>query len=193
MKPFILFILCAFLLIRLDAQTITENKPDNSHPFYLGVGTGFDNFTGMIGASGTLRVSQMVSLRGGLGIGGWGAKSSIGIKLDKGADSKWAYNLGYSACSGLKDFLTELETSSGENRDVKLDLLSASTLNLAIDRNWRVGKANIFYLEMGYAVPLQGQRWEVKDGTTLSSNGKKVLDIMQPGGIIFGAGFAFRL
>jgi len=193
MKHFLLLILFAFLLIKLDAQVITENKQDNSRRFHLGVGTGIDNFTGALGISGTLRVTEMVSVRGGFGVGGWGTKSSIGLKFDKGANSKWAYNLGYSACSGLEDFVTELENNSSVNKDVTLDLLSASTLNLAIDRNWRVGRHNLFYLEMGYAVPLQGRRWTVKDGTTLSTDSENFINMMQPGGIIFGLGFAFGL
>jgi len=193
MKSFLLFMLCAFLLIRLDAQSITENKSDDSHPFSLGVGTGFDNFTGLVGVTGTLRVSDMLSLRGGFGVGGWGTKSSVAIKFDKGEKSKWAYVLGYTANSGLKDFKTELETSSGSKRDVALDLLSTSTLNLAFDRNWRVGRRNLFYLEFGYAVPLQGQRWKITDGTTISGNSEQAVNMAQPGGIIFGAGFAFGL
>lgn len=193
MKPLLLFILCAFLLIRLDAQTITENKSESAHPFYLGVGSGFDNFTGFLGVSGTLKVYDNLSLRGGFGIGGWGTKTSIGVKLDSPNAARWSYNLGYSACSGLDDFLLDMELSNGQTAPVKVDYLSASTLNLAIDRNWRLGKSNLFYLEFGYALPLQGQRWEVVDGSSISANQQKVLDILQPGGIIFGAGFAFKL
>jgi hypothetical protein len=193
MKKCFLFILCAFLLIRLEAQNITENKSDNAHPFYLGVGTGFDNFTGMVGVSGTLYVVDNLAIRGGLGIGGWGAKKSIGLKLDSRNDGKWSYNLGYSVASGLDDASVELETNNGQTSKVKVDLLSASTLNLAIDRNWRIGRSNNFYLEFGYAIPMQGQRWKMVEGYYTTNNGAKVLDIMQPGGIILGAGFAFKL
>lgn len=193
MKRFLLLAACVLLLIRLDAQTITENQSEQSHPFYLGVGTGIDNFTGTIGVSGTLKVYDKLSLRGGVGLGGWGAKSSIGLKYDTSDAGRWSYCLGYSYCPGQDNLKLNMEMSTGSKQDVTLNYLSASTINLAIDRNWRVGKANIFYLEFGYAIPMQSNRWKVTDGSSISSNSERVLNISQPGGLILGAGFAFRL
>jgi hypothetical protein len=189
----ILIVLCAFLFVQLNAQTITENRTEQSHPFYLGVGTGFDNFTGLIGVSGTLRVYDKLSIRGGLGFGGWGQKNSIGLKYDLKEVGGWSYCLGYSYCPGLNDLKLSLELASGGKKDITVDYLSASTINLAFDRNWRIGKANIFYLEFGYAIPMQSNRWRVTDGSDISSASKSVLDISQPGGLILGAGFAFRI
>ena len=193
MKYFLLFILCAFLLIRLDAQTIMENRSDDYSRFHLGVGTGFDNFTGFIGVSGTLNLYDNLSVRGGLGVGGWSAKSSIGLKIDSRNGGKWSYNLGYSYCNGQEDLPLDLELNTGVTDQVTVNYYSASTLNLAIDRNWRVGRRNLIYIELGYAIPLQDRRWEVADGSNISENAERVLDMMQPGGIIFGAGFAFGL
>jgi hypothetical protein len=193
MKHFLLFILCAFLLIRLDAQTITENRSEDTSNFKLGIGTGFDNFTGFVGVSGTLNIYDNISVRGGFGLSSWGTKSSIGLKIDSRNGGKYSYNLGYSASSGADDLPLDLELSNGETREVKVDLLSASTLNLAIDRNWKIGRSNIFYLEFGYAIPLQSRKWNVVDDSNISTNAEKVMDIMQPGGIIFGLGFAFGL
>lgn len=193
MKKILFIFLCVFLLIKLDAQNITENQPESSHPLYLGVGTGIDNFTGLIGVSGTLRVYDQLAVRGGLGIGGWGYKSSIGLKYDTRDAGGWSYCLGYSYCSGLTNLKLNMELESGSTKNVQVDYLSASTLNLAIDRNWKVGKANIFYLEFGYAVPMQGKRWKITDGSAISSTSENVLKISQPGGLIFGVGFAFGL
>lgn len=193
MKGFLLFVVCALLVIRLNAQNITENQKDQSHPFYLGVGTGIDNFTGFLGVSGTLRIYDKLSVRGGWGLGGWGSKSSIGLKFDTSESGRWSYCFGYSYCPGIENLKLNMELSSGTKQDVTVNYLSASTINLAVDRNWRVGKANIFYLEFGYAIPMQSSRWNVADGSSISSNSEKILDIMQPGGLILGAGFAFRL
>ena len=193
MKKLLLLVMCAFLIIEIHAQNITENQTEPSHPFYLGIGTGFDNFTGMIGVSGTIKVYDKLSVRAGVGIGGWGQKNSIGIKYDASDEGKWAYCLGYSYCPGFDDIKLNLELESGSKKDVMVDYLSASTINLAVDRNWRIGKANIFYLELGYAIPMQSNRWRVTDGSSISSTSESVLNISQPGGLILGIGFAFRV
>jgi hypothetical protein len=193
MKHFLLLILGIFLLIKLEAQVITENRTYEHSRFYLGVGTGFDNFTGIIGVSGTLNIYENISVRGGLGIGCWGSKTSVGLKFDSYRGGKWSYIMGYSWASGLDDLPLEMETTSGTTREIKVDCFSANTINLSIARNWKVGRSNIFNIEFGYAIPTQGRRWEITDGSTITTNEEKVLDIMQPGGIIFGAGFAFGL
>jgi len=48
-------------------------------------------------------------------------------------------------------------------------------------------------LLFGYAIPLQANRWRVADGSALSSLNEGTLKLLQPGGLILGAGFAFRV
>lgn len=193
MSKILLIFMFIFLLLKLDAQIITENRTEQSHPFYLGVGTGIDNFTGLIGLSGTIRLYDKLALRGGIGLSGWGYKNSIGLKYDLDDEGRWSYCLGYSYSSGLENLKLNMELESGVEKDVAINYLSASTLNLAADRNWRVGKANLFYLELGYAVPLQSNRWRVTDGSALSGTSKTILNSLQPGGLIVAAGFAFKI
>lgn len=193
LKKILLLSLCVFLLIKLDAQTITENQTVQSHPFYLGVGTGFDNFTGLIGVSGTIKLYDKLSMRGGIGLSGWGYKSSIGLKYDLKDVGGWSYCLGYSYSPGFEGIKMDMESETGDKREITVDYLSASTINLAIDRNWRIGKANIFYLELGYAIPMQSNRWRVTDGSAISSLNEGTLNLLQPGGLILGAGFAFKI
>ncbi|MDP3914571.1 MAG: hypothetical protein Q8R96_12635 [Bacteroidota bacterium] len=106
LKRIILLSLCLFLLIKLDAQNITENQPDEYPKVYLGVGTGFDNFTGFMGVSGILKMYERFSVRGGFGVSGWGLKSSIGIKYDYSETGRWSYCLGYSHSPGLTILIT---------------------------------------------------------------------------------------
>ncbi len=185
--------MCLFLLIKLDAQNITENQPDEYPQVYLGVGTGFDNFTGIFGVSGTLKIYDKFSVRGGLGFSGWGLKNSIGIKYDLKETGGWSYCLGYSHSPGFKGIKLDMELESGGTREITVDYLSANTINLAIDRNWRIGKTNIFYLEFGYAIPLQSNRWRVTDDSAITSSAEMALNLLQPGGLILGAGFAFKI
>ena len=192
-KKIAFLFLCAFLFNQTHAQTITENQTGPIHPFYLGVGTGFDNFTGLIGLSGTIRLYDKLAVRGGIGLSGWGYKNSIGLKYDLNKEGRWSYCLGYSYSSGLEDLKLDMELETGSEKEVTLDYLSCRTINLAFDRNWRIGKANLFYLELGYAIPLQSDRWRVTDGSALSGTSKSILNSLQPGGLIVGAGFAFKI
>ena len=192
-KKIILFSLCLLLITKLDAQEITENQTAEYPQVYLGVGTGFDNFTGFMGVSGTLKMYERFSVRGGAGFSGWGLKSSLGIKYDQSETGRWSYCLGYSHSPGLEGIKLDMELESGGTQEITVDYLSAGTINLAIDRNWRIGKAGIFYIEFGYAVPLQSNRWRVTDGSSLTSSAEMALNILQPGGLILGAGFAFKV
>lgn len=192
-KRIILLSLCLFLLTKVDAQEITENQTAEYPQVYVGFGTGFDNFTGFMGVSGTLKVHENFSVRGGTGLSGWGFKNSIGLKYDTKEIGGWSYCLGYSHSPGFKGIEMDIELASGGTQETTVDYLSASTINLAIDRNWKIGKANIFYIEFGYAIPLQSNRWQTTDGSVLSSSNEAVLRLLQPGGLILGAGFAFRV
>jgi hypothetical protein len=193
LKRIILLSLCLLLITKLDAQEITENKTAEYPQVYLGVGTGFDNFTGFMGVSGTLKMYERFSVRGGAGFSGWGLKSSIGIKYDQSETGRWSYCLGYSHSPGLEGIKLDMELESGGTQEITVDYLSAGTINLAIDRNWRIGKTGIFYLEFGYAVPLQSNRWRVTDGSTITRSADMALNILQPGGLILGAGFEFKV
>jgi hypothetical protein len=192
-KRIILLLLCLFLFTKVDAQEITENQTAEYPQVYVGFGTGFDNFTGLMGVSGTLKFHEKFSVRGGTGISGWGFKNSIGLKYDTKETGGWSYCLGYSYSPGFKGIKMDAEQASGGTREITVDYLSASTINLAVDRNWKIGKANIFYIEFGYAVPLQSNRWRTNDGSALSSLNEGTLKLLQPGGLILGAGFAFRV
>jgi hypothetical protein len=65
----------------------------------------------------------------------------------------------------------------------------AFTLNIKAGYNFKVGNNGTFYINLGYAVPFEQQPWNVKDGTSLSVTSQQVLEILAPGGLIFGTGF----
>ena len=45
----------------------------------------------------------------------------------------------------------------------------------------------------GYAIRLQSNRWRVTDGSVLYGISKSKLNMLQPGGLILGAGFALKI
>ncbi len=187
------FLLLGILLWQLQANAQNDYFEEESNPpkFYLGIGTGINSYTALIGLSGNYRMTDHLFLQGGLGIGGWGYKVSLGIRYDRSLGSGWMYGVGLSSCSGLQDFETELEVQTGDTQDVMLDLNRAYNFNIKVGYNWIIGRDNSFYLEFGYAVPLQSQVWEVTDGSVLSPTSIQVMNFISPGGILLGLGFNF--
>jgi hypothetical protein len=193
MRRFILITLISLTVFKANAQSSNSIKTDTLPNFYLGIGTGMNNYTGLLGLSINLRLQNKVFFQGGLGIGTWGSKYTIGLRLDRSYGKGWSYGIGFSSCSGLRDFKTNLELQSGIKQDVTLDLLRANTLNLKATHNWMIHKRNTFYVDLGYAIALQSSPWKVTDGSEISTTSKSALDMLAPGGVILGLGFTFGL
>jgi len=166
-------------------------RPDSLPKFALGVGTGINNFTALIGPSVNFRVVKLLSLQGGLGLGGWGYKVSGGLILNTSYKGGLYFGAGYSYSPGENNLQMSLPLQSGTTQTVHLDYLAAGTINLKAGYSFRMGKVNTFYLECGYAIPMQATAWKVTDGSALASAATETLNILQPGGIILGLGFTF--
>lgn len=179
-----------------SSKTIAEESESGSN-VYLGITSGLNNDGGMLGLGGKVRIRNTFFLRGAAGIGGWGTKFTIGAKYERKYTKCWGYSLSYSRSSGLKDFATELETVTASGppvkKEVKLDLLPASTINLAASYNWYFRRNKLFYLEFGYALPLEIDPYKIRDGSELTAESKISMRLVQPGGMLFGLGFMLGL
>ena len=193
MKKSLIIFLLSLAVLKTNAQTDTPSKGDSIKTVYIGIGSGLNNYTGLAGVSLNIRVIDRLFVQGGAGLGSWGSKLSAGLRYDLGYDKGWSFGAGISSCSGIPNFPANLELQSGVKGDVKVDLLRANTLNLKATHNWLLGGHNIFYVEFGYAVPLQSSPWRVIDNSVISQNSKKVLDLIAPGGLLVGLGFSFGL
>jgi hypothetical protein len=183
------FLLVVFILTLIKSEA---QSGDNNRIFYLGAGTGYNNFCGVVGISCNVRVHNKLQVRGGLGIGGWGDKYSLGLKYNKDQGKGWSYCLSYDHSIGIPNEKVKLQLTSGAKKDVTINCLKANTIDLTTLHSWRIG-SNFFYLEFGYGIPLQTSPWEVMDGSLLSGNSTSALDRSSPGGIIIGAGFVFGI
>jgi len=193
MKKAIVILVFLVLVSKLYAQNQSRPSTDSLPTVYIGLGTGINSFTGILGVSASVRVYDKLFIRGGLGFSAWGSKCSVGLKYDRSYRGGFSYNLGYSYSPGLKDLKLNMELASGAKQDVTIDYLAANTLNASMTYSWMLGKKNTFYLEFGYAVPFESTPWEVKDGSVLSSTSKSALSFLQPGGVILGVGFTFGI
>ena len=84
-------------------------------------------------------------------------------------------------------------TLSTLNKEVTLDLLKASTVNITASYNWIFHSHHKFFIEFGYAFAMQTNSFVVKDGSVLTDVGVKTLRLVQPGGLITGIGVMFGL
>jgi hypothetical protein len=190
----VILLLSSALFVSAQDKLTYENymkRPDELPKFSIGVGTGINNFTALIGPSVNFRVVKLLSLQGGLGLGGWGYKVSGGLILNTSYKGGLYFGAGYSYSPGENNLQMSLPLQSGTTQTVHLDYLAAGTINLKAGYSFRMGKVNTFYLECGYAIPMQATAWKVTDGSALASAATETLNILQPGGIILGLGFTF--
>jgi hypothetical protein len=176
-------------------QVGTGQKDEPLPSFSIGLGLGINNYTGLFGVSTGIKIAEKLSLRGGLGIGMWGAKYTIGLKYNMRNNGGWSYGIGYSYCSGSDNMEMPSYDDNGNKTDKKytIKLLSASTVDFTATRSWKIGRRNTFYLDMGYAIALNNKPWKFVTGNPMTEFDESVYQIYSPGGLIFGFGFTFGL
>jgi len=172
-------------------------QPDTLRRGYLGLAVGINNYTGAFGIGLDIRTIPQLLARLGAGIGSWGTKVSIGLKYEEHpGKTGWVYGAAFTNSSGLNNFKESLMVDSAGTtvtKDVNLNLLTASTLNLTVSRNWVFHRHNEFFFEFGYSIALQNSPFQVTDGSVLTSTSKEVINITAPGGFIIACGVMFGL
>ena len=161
---------------------------------YITTSTGINNNTGLVGVGIDVPVGQKLLLGAGAGISTWGDKIYIGGKYFlRPGHTGWAFGGGVTHNTGLTNFTDNLETVYGNTEQVTLNLNAQTNVFLAAYRYWSIGRKRInkFYLELGWSVPLTGDRFDQTDGDPISSNSTATMNLLSPGGIIVGAGFSF--
>ena len=171
------------------------NLPTDSFPkFYFGIGSGINSYTGFIGIGAEVRIYKSLLIRGGLGIGTWGYKRSIGLRFERKTSKGWVLGLAYASCTGIKDYILHAQRDSSGftvNKDVLMDLLPASSVNASASYQWVLGRHAKIFMEFGYAVAIEQDPFVVKDGTILGDEVKASLNILTPGGLIIASGIMF--
>ena len=98
--------------VRANNPSAGNSTSDTVPRFYMGLGTGVNNYVGLIGIGAELRVADPLLVRAGIGIGTWGTKITIGLRYEMHHTSGWVFGLSYSSCSGLSNFKTNLTVDS---------------------------------------------------------------------------------
>lgn len=170
MKKASFILVFSFIFINVNAQYKEPAKTqDISYSnFYLNFSTGIDNYTGLFGIGALFPYNDKLAVIAGAGIGGWGGKLSAGMKYENLSQDGWGFGLSYSYCSGMNEIDLTLQDQSGGSRIVNLDLNPVGSVNLTVNRNWKLRGSKVFYLETGYAIPVGGSNfYQVNDGSIL--------------------------
>lgn len=192
MKTFLVTLSAVLLSIHVWAQPNAMPASSPKPAFFLGLGTGIESFSGLIGITGDLRAINNLFIRAGAGIGSWGGKLSIGVRNESKVGNSIGYGIYLSRATGLKSFTYNMETTSGK-KDVKMELQPGFTLNPTISYKWMIRDLHRFFIEAGYAIPLQTDPWKITDGSELTTDSKNMMHILAPGGFSLGMGIQFAL
>jgi len=200
MKKIVAFTLITLLAVQAEAQGDShvvkwkDGGAKGCPKVYLGISGGVNNFCGITGISLDVPVGESVSMEGGVGISTWGTKLGIGAKYYFGpCHTGWALGAGFTHNTGLGAFNDNMGTIYG-NEDVTLDLKPQTNMYVAGYRYWPVGKkGNRMFITAGWSFRLSSELYTESYGDPLSSVGDRVLNIIAPGGLMFGGGFAFGL
>jgi len=194
-----------FNFVSLFAQTEepayieNDSKPDSlvyNPRFFLGLGSGINNYTGFLGVSGEFVISPKSTFFIVAGTGGWGSKIGGGFALyPKGAPFKSCFSGGISLATGISEYELQLETVNYiDPIPVVMKLKPAPTLNLMYSYNFRLKKKSKFVLKTGLAIALVNEPYSILyTDDKLTDTSKAIMKILQPGGLIIGMDFLFGL
>ena len=161
--------------------------------FYLGLSTGIDNASGLIGINFDVPLASQFSLGTGLGLSSWGFKTyGEGRFFFSECNRGWALGAGVTYNTGLEDFSVEMPTTTGTT-NVLMDLEPVMNVMASGYRFFNLGPRHRFHLQLGWSQKVVQDAYTIKSPHTLTSDGKTAMSILQPGGLIIGFGFTFGL
>lgn len=175
-----------------DTNKKVEEEPAKP-PLYLNLSGGIDNHIGIVGVGFLVPAANLLAIRGGVGIGVWGAKYNLGLKIQNCTKNGWGGGIGYSYCPGIEEI--EITFSSQTSTHVvPMELKPTGSFNLTFNYNWMIGEKSILYLESGYAINNPNYHpYRVKNGDILSQDEETIMEILRPGGIILALGIQVGL
>lgn len=200
MKKIVLAISMLLLLSghwQLKAQK--EEKIWDSIPrTFIGVGTGINSQTGMIGFMASVAATKNILCHVSIGTGGWGNKISLFGEYQINVKRGWGIGFGYSFFPGDIEVKQNLEVKTGsfstQKQDVTLVYGQTSTISLFASHHWLIRNRSRLALDFGLSIGMEKDPYKVKDANViLSEDSKELVGMLTPGGIIFGIHYSFGL
>lgn len=178
------------------AKAQQHYSSSNSCPkVYLGLSTGINNQTGLIGLNLDVPVTEYLSLGSGVGISSWGYKTYFEGRFyfKNDCNRGWAIGTGVTYNTGLEDFTTLMSTTTGEE-DVTFDLNPTTNVFVSGYRFFNLGRGGSrFFLQLGYSINISNNNYTILSYHQLDDVGRTTMRLLTPGGIIIGCGFSFGI
>lgn len=163
-----------------------------SIPLYLGISTGLENPTGIIGVHAEAPITSKISIGSGVGMGIWGTKVALdGKYYFTDYTSGWALGAGLNYSTGTGNY--EKRQLINTDKTIEVKLLPVTTAYGSVYKYWRLGRNHKFYLQSGYALRLNKKSYNVKETYTLTNDDKIQMKSLAPGGFMFALGFSFNI
>lgn len=192
----VLITLLSVHIVAAQGRRAPQREAGECPTVYLGLGSGINYSTGLIGLNIEVPVFKGLSIGGGAGLSSWGTKFFGELRYSFSPCNRgWALGTGVTYNTGLEDFATDLPTTRG-TRSVTMDLNPKLNAFLCGYRIWTVGKSarNRFHLQLGYSMPLSNDDYTIlSPGVVLADEGVAAMDLVSPGGLVFGIGFSFGI
>jgi len=189
LKKILPALLCVLLYTSASAQYQNMSCPK----FYVGLSTGINNQSGLIGPNFDIPLAKRLSFGLGAGRSSWGWKMYSEARGYLGeCNRQLAIGGGMSYNTGISNINTILPTTTGDEQvtlEYKPSLNAFGSLYyfFNIGHDW----SHRFYLQLGYSHRLEDNLYRVKSKHVLTSDGDAVMQLLQPGGVIIGLGFSF--
>jgi hypothetical protein len=171
------------------------HKPANCSDFYLTLGAGLNANTDIAGISVDIPIKYFTSVEAGVGLGLWGIRGYGGYKhYFKRCQRGLALGGGLTYNNGRQDFVTKMQSVTDKKEQLGFRLYPQTNIFIAAYYYWGIGKKNNrIFAELGYSVPLAGQKYNQISGDQLSAGAGKELDFLCPGGPVIGFGYSFGI
>lgn len=192
MKKLLLLIIfiSPLTLIYAQKQVKSSDEVEKLSKVQFRISTGLNNFSSNFGLGVNVRLEEKILACGGLGIGGWGWKTALGVKYETKPDkSGWALQGGYSLSGGSDNFTYTTTDANGTSINRQMQFKKVHAINLSAAYNFAIRKHHSFFLEFGYSIPLTPNAWVLRSGQELGKADKIAFNLLQPGGLLLAGGF----
>jgi hypothetical protein len=189
-----------------ESSSVSSSERPN---FYLGIGTGLNYKTGVLGLSLAYRIAPKSLVELNMGIGGYGSKIGLGGVFNVVEKGAWCPSLSFSRASGGSEVpltveVEEIGSNNAASTETKINLSPMFTLTPGVQRQFISRKGNRFVLEFGFAIPLNTATQEFSESFAevngvqvptsflkFSSTQKTVFKILDPAGLSLGLCYYF--
>lgn len=185
-----------FITVAALATNVSARNPYNfrSCPkFYVGVSTGLENQSGVLGPNFDIPLLPRLSFGVGAGRSTWGFKGYSEARVYLGeCNRQLALGTGVTYNTGIKNYTTLLPTTGGD-ANVDFELHPSLNAFASIYYFFNLGREgdHRFYLQTGYSYPISTDVYTIESDHVLTADGETVMQILRPGGVIFALGFSF--